>query len=217
MAIALICLSDPHAVGLDKTLLWRDDVQRHVAGSTDEGRRLIATLHPALLVIDRDLPGTEDLIHDVRANERMRAISIVVAAHGDMRASEITLLEAGANAILRLPAGPDWDERLARLARVPLRKALRMRAHLQVEGRTLLDLASADGTIVNLSTAGMLIECGRPLDLWSELSFSFQLPGAATPITGRGRVVRLSGPSRFGIEFSELSRGADDEIERLRG
>jgi DNA-binding response OmpR family regulator len=191
-------------------------VQRYVASSTDEGRRLIVSMHPAMLVIDRDLPGTEDLIHDIRANERMRAISIVVAAHGDMRASEITLLEAGANAILRLPAGPSWDERLSRLARVPQRKAVRMRAQLQVEGRTLLDLASADGTIVNLSTAGMLIECGRPLELLSELSFSFHLPGGPTPITGRGRIVRLAGTNRFGVEFSELSRGAEDEIERPR-
>jgi DNA-binding response OmpR family regulator len=217
MAIALICLTDPIDAGLDWTLLWRDDVERHVVADTSEARRVIATLHPAILVVDRDLAGTEDLIRDTRANGRMRAISIVVAARGDMRASEITLLEAGANAILRLPAGPAWDERLARLARVPVRKALRMRAHLQLEGRTLLDLVSADGTILNLSTAGMLLDCGRPLELGSELSFSFQLPESGAPITGRGRVVRLAGAGSFGVEFTELCPGAVEQIDRLRG
>jgi hypothetical protein len=161
------------------------------------------------------MPGVEALIGDIRNNERLRSTSIVVAATGDMRASEITLLEAGANAVLRLPAGPDWDERLARLARVPQRAAVRVPVRLQVEGRTLLDLASADGTILNVSTSGMLLECTRPLELWTEMDFSFQLPGSRSTIAGRGRVVRLAGSGRFGVEFLELPAAAREAIDRL--
>jgi DNA-binding response OmpR family regulator len=188
---------------------------RHLATSTAEARAFLATLHPALIVIERDLPGAELLVRDIRADERARAASIVVAARGELRPSELALLDAGANAVLRLPAGPDWDERLARLAKVPLRKALRLLVHLQLEGRTLLDLASANGTILNVSTTGMLIECDHPLELGTEVAFSFRLPAAPSPIVGRGRIVRLAGAGRVGVEFLDLGAAAIREITSL--
>ena len=57
----------------------------------------------------------------------------MVAARGDFDPSEVELLEAGANAILRLPAGPEWDERLPRLMDVPVRREARFTVHFDVE------------------------------------------------------------------------------------
>jgi DNA-binding response OmpR family regulator len=215
MSVVLICLADPGADGLEKTLLWRSDLRRQLAASAADARAALSTLHPLLIVIDRDLPDAEALVRDIRADERVRTASIVVAARGELRPSELALLDAGANAVLRLPAGPDWDERLARLTRVPLRKALRLPVHLELEGRTLLDLASANGTILNLSATGMLIECDRPLDLGSEVAFSFHPPKAPAPIAGQGRIVRLAGAGRVGIEFLHLDATAIRAIESL--
>ncbi len=215
MASALICLADATSQGLEGTLLWRGGVKRQSAGTLAEAQNALAGSRFDILVLDRDLPGVEDLIRALRADERQRAISIVVAARGDMRPSELQLLDSGANAILRLPAGPEWDQRLSRLVSVPPRKAVRAPVRLELEGRTLLDMQLAHATILNLSVTGMLLETDRPLDLQSELSFSFFLPQFSTPIVGRGRVVRHAGGGRFGIEFDELPPEARDAIGRL--
>jgi DNA-binding response OmpR family regulator len=215
MSPVLICLTDPVADGLDKTVLWRSDLRRHLATSIAEARTFLGILRPALIVIDRDLPDAEGFVRDIRADEHARNASIVVAARGELRPSELALMDAGANAVLRLPAGPAWDERLARLTRVPLRMALRLPVHLQLEGRTLLDLASANGTILNVSTTGMLIECDRPLDLGVEVGFSFHLPMSSEPITGRARIVRLAGAGRFGVEFNGLPPGTAATLSLL--
>jgi hypothetical protein len=215
MSVVLICLSDPSADGLDRTLLWRSDLRRHLATSTEEARALLRSLHPALIVVDRDLPDAETLVRDVRTDEHARTASIVVAARGELRPSELALLDAGANAVLRLPAGPEWDGRLARLASVPQRKALRLPVHLEVEGRTLLDQATASGTLLNVSATGMLIECDHPLDLGAELGFSFRLRAARSPIVGQGRIVRLAEAGRVGVEFLHLDAATIGEIEAL--
>jgi CheY-like chemotaxis protein len=216
MSIVLICLADPVADGLDWTLLWRDDVDRRFAATATEVRALIHTLHPALLAVDRDIVGAEELVRDIRADERTRALSIVVAARGDLRPSELSLLDAGVNAVLRLPAGPAWDERLARLLKVPRRRTIRVPVRLQFEGCTVLDFATANGTILNLSERGMLIECDRDLDLGIEVAFSFQVPAAQSTVAGRGRIVRLAGAARFGVEFHDLAPAAIEQMARLR-
>jgi CheY-like chemotaxis protein len=215
MPVVLIVLPDPKSDGLDRTLLWRGGLERRMVQTIQEAGAAMAAPRPVLLVVDRDLPGLEGFIRQLRSHERYRTLSIVVAARGEMRPSELQLLEAGANAILRLPAGPVWDARLSRLIEVPSRKAVRAPVRLELEGRTLLDVETINATVLNVSSTGMLIECDRPLDLQSDLGFTFFLPGGKTPLVGRGRVVRHAGAGRFGIEFDGLATTALEIISQL--
>jgi DNA-binding response OmpR family regulator len=215
MPVVLIVLADPKADGLERTLLWRAGVDRRSAQTLDQARSALSSPRPALLVVDRDLPGLETFIRELRSHDHLRSLSVVIAARGDLRPSELQLLDAGANAILRLPAGPAWDDRLARLMLVPSRKAVRVPARLQLEGRTLLDVETINVTVLNVSATGMLIECDRPLELRAELGFAFFLPGGKTPLVGRGRVVRHAGAGRFGVEFEGLPQDALSLISRL--
>jgi DNA-binding response OmpR family regulator len=215
MTSALICLADAASDGLQRTLLWRGDVERTLVATIEEAGTLLVGARFDIVVLDRDLPGVEELIRWLRDDGQHRMISVVVAARGDMRPSELHFLEAGANAILRLPAGAEWDQRIARLVAVPRRKAVRVPVCLELEGRTLLDVQLAHATVLNLSVTGMLLESDRPLELRTELAFSFFLPYISTPIVGRGHVVREAGSGRYGIEFDDLPLEAVEAIGRL--
>jgi len=215
MPVVLIVLPDPKSDGLDRTLLWRAGIDRRLAQTIQQAGAAMAAPRPVLTVVDRDLPGLEGFIRQLRSHDHFRTLSIVVAARGEMRPSELQLLEAGANAILRLPAGPAWDTRLERLIEVPSRKAVRAPVRLELEGRTLLDVETVNATVLNVSSTGMLIECDRPLDLQTDLGFTFFLPGGKTPLVGRGRVVRHAGAGRFGIEFDGLGTAALEIISRM--
>ena len=128
----------------------------------------------------------------------------MVIARGDMQGREIHLLEAGANAILRLPVTADWDLRLSGLLNVAQRRAARIPVRLDFEGHggTMIDVVQ--GTVLNLSTTGMLVETTSPLMVGTDLEFHFALDHAASPLTGRGTVLRVAGTARYGIRFDVL-------------
>ena len=133
MTAVLICSHGDVKKDLGGTLLWRDDIERQVVTKMEEAQMLAVAARPRLVVIDRDLPWAARIVTALREDPSTRALSLVVMARGDFDPTEIELLECGANAILRLPAGPDWNERLERLMDVPVRKEARFPVSFDVE------------------------------------------------------------------------------------
>jgi CheY-like chemotaxis protein len=211
MAIALLCSLDGLDAELAKTMLWRRDFVRHHAASLAEAQELVRNERPTIVVVDRDLPWAERLITLLRRDGSTPDLAIVVLARGAVRSAESELVDAGADGVLRLPAGVGWDTNFARMVGLPLRRQERLALSLRVDAQIADDLVTA--TILNLSEYGMLIQSPVPLELGREIDFSFRLAPGATPITGTGRVVHAVSPTQFGIELLVLE--ADDR-ERIR-
>jgi CheY-like chemotaxis protein len=211
MPAALICSTAGLEPDLGRTLLWRDDIERHFASRRDEALMMVVAARPVLVVVDRDLPDAARLVAAIRTDASARSISVVIAARGDFEHGEVELLEAGANAVLRLPAGPEWDERLVRLLSVPPRLETRIPVCFEVtrESEGALTLL---GVTVNLSARGMLLETAVPLSMGEDIDFSFRLPDAEVTVKGCGRVLRQATPRRFGIEFYGLEADAAEHI-----
>jgi CheY-like chemotaxis protein len=199
---ALVCSQDGLEAEFQGTMLSRQDVELHHAATLDQARRLAASLQFHLVLVDRDLEGSEALVQALRQEAPTRSCSIVGIARGDFDTKDAELLEAGANALLRLPAEPNWDERLKRLVSVPGRRDVRLPVRLEVVGnwgqQPILALA------LNLSLHGMLAEAHSELEVGDELTVRFDLPTSDSPISGIGRVVRKASLSRVGLEFLEL-------------
>jgi len=208
----LICALDPLMDGLHGTLLWRDGIERHVAASFEEALTLAVAAHPNLIAIDRDLPQSSQLVEALRRDSSTRALSVVVMASGEMHLEELALLQAGANAILRLPPGPEWDTRLSQLLNVSVRRRTRIPVRLEVEG-SMGEVERFRGTVRNLSVSGMLLECEAPLAIGADLDFTLALPTWREPVVGCGHVVRRDPKGRFGVEFYGLEA---DGPERVR-
>ena len=189
---------------LGQTVLSREDVVLHWAQSADEVLSTASLLKPDLILLDRDLPSADRAVTGLRRDRGTRRTSIVVIARGELDPIEVELLEHGANAILRLPVAPEWDERLERLMEVPVRRETRLPVGFEVEARTGSGIETAVATALNVSTSGMLIDTPFPLHMGDDLDFRFQLPGregAEGEVRGCGRVVRQAGRTQFGIEF----------------
>lgn len=212
MAEILICAPDPLTDELHRTVIWREGNQRHLATSFQEAFTMAVAVRPAVILIDRDLPRAGRLIENLRSDESTRAVSIVVAARGEMVDTELHLLEAGANAVMRLPAGEEWDERLSRLMRVPPRRAARVPVRIQFEGKTAR-IETVWGSVLNLSVTGMLIEATGPLEIGSDLDFKFQLPGSSEPIRGVGQIVRIAESDCYGVRFYGLEGGGAERVK----
>lgn len=197
------------AQDLGKTLLWRQDVKRQVVTELGPARAALRD-RPSLALLERDLPWAAGFIREIREDSETRGTSIAVYAPGEMDPVEMDLMASGANAVLRLPVSREWDKRLARLVQVAPRQAVRVPVFVEVEAESAV--RTTLGTSVNLSESGILIQA-QTLDLGSELRFALRLPGAADPVRGRARVVRLGPDDHFGIEFTEIS---GDCVELIR-
>lgn len=213
MTAVLICSHSDVQKDLGGTLLWRDDIERQVVAKMEEARMLAVAARPKLVVVDRDLPWASRILTTLREDPTTRGISMVVIARGDFDPAEIELLECGANAILRLPASPEWNERLQRLLEVPVRKETRFPVSFEVE-------ASANGSgpanarALNLSASGMLIETEASLQIRDDVRLQIGLPVSVEPLRLSGQVVRLASASQFGVEFRRL---APEQARRIQG
>src|SRR5512139_1398066 len=150
----LLCSTEDLRGYLARTIVGRQGIEVYTVHKFDDARLLAATLSPQAILVDRDLPGALEFLHSLRSHSVTRHRSIALLARGEMRSEELDLLDAGANAILRLPPDDQWDERLARLLQVPERHEARVPAETTVHG-----LPGGPATVVNLSASGMLLAC----------------------------------------------------------
>jgi CheY-like chemotaxis protein len=215
MPAVLICSPSSLDEGLRPTCLWRDGTERHYASQAEEARRLVLTLRPRLVVVDRDLPGAVALVRALRHDSSTRQLSIAVVVRGQFDSIEVDLLEAGANAILRFPASPEWDERLTRLLQVAARRDGRFSARFAVHAYAGLAGGSGQAVALNLSVNGVLLECPFPFAVGDELSLELELAESGKGVAATGRVVREAGVGRFGIDFSHLEGEVVQEIRRF--
>ena len=65
------------------------------------------------------MPGAAAIVAALRQDPITRPTAIVALGRSEFGFDHLDLLEAGANAILPLPPGHDWDDRLMRLIHVP--------------------------------------------------------------------------------------------------
>ena len=115
----------------------------------------------------------------------------------------VDLLQSGVNAILPLPPGPDWDDRLMRLVNVPVRRVTRFKVDLALEGGRRGG-EHFSGRALNLSVHGLLLESRLGLEVGEDLRLDFDLPGAHGPVHGTGTVIRETSPVLFGVELTSV-------------
>lgn len=198
---------------LEGTVLFRQNVERHVAYEPAEVRRLAGAGRLDVVVVDAALPGASAIVAALREDPLTRATAIVALGRAEFDFGHLAILEAGANAILPLPPGPDWDDRLTRLIHVPARREARFGVDLAIEGG-LRSGQRFQGRALNLSVHGMLIECRHSLDVGDDVRLAFSIPEGHGGVDGTGTIVRQSPPHRFGIELTSVIGDGRQRIRR---
>lgn len=209
MPVVLICAPTPLEGELSDTLLWRQDIERHQTGRYEAALALAVAAQPRLTLIDRRMPRAVELVQSLRNDPQTRRSSLVVMAPGDFEPGELDLIEAGANAILRLPADRQWDARLDQLLSIPARREARFSVDFSVEA--MIEGSARSGTAMNLSARGMLLQARSALEVGDWITLSFRLPGSF--VDGEGRVVRQAGAAQYGVLFHNLARDGRQQIE----
>jgi CheY-like chemotaxis protein len=215
MTKVLACAPEATVQEIQGSPLWREEFQKETAASASQAITAAVALKPNLILIDRELPSAEFLLRHLRGKEETRQSSIVVLSRGEQLFEELGLLDAGANAVLRLPPNEEWDGRVAPLLAVPTRKQTRITVALAFVAEAKQE--EARGKVLNLSTTGMLVDCTRALRMGAEVRFRLELPGFETStgeVKGSARVVRLAGPGCYGVNFTGFDEGDGELVRR---
>jgi len=198
---------------LGDTVLFRSNVERILVSGAEEIRRLADEGRLDVVIVDSALPGAAGLVAALRQDPVTRSTAIVALGRWEFGFEHLGLLEAGANAILPLPPGHDWDDRLMRLVHVPVRRATRFPVDMAIEGGLKSGLTFT-GRALNLSVHGLLLECPQPLQVGEDLRFSFVMPGVSAVICGTGTVIRAAASDRFGVELTHVDGDGRVRIKR---
>jgi len=198
---------------LRSTVLWRHNVERLSVSTVEEVRQAATAGHVDLIVVDSQFPSAAEAVAALRRDAFTRVSSIVVLGRSEFGFSHLDLLEAGANAILPLPPGADWDDRLERLVHIPLRRATRVPVRIVLEGGPAVGGAVLSAQTVNVSVHGLLLESRTPLRVGQDLRFTLELPAGHGPVRGTGTVVRQAPRGEFGVELTDVE---EDGRVRLR-
>ena len=203
MIRAVVVAASDLARELSGTALFRSNVERVKALSASDVRRFADESHVDVVIVDSAIPGAAGLVAALRQDPATRTTAIVALGRSDFGFSHLDLLEAGANAILPLPPGADWDDRLMRLIHVPVRRATRFPVDIAIEGGLRGGLRFS-GRALNLSVNGLLLECREPLEIGDDVRLGFELPGGHGPVAATGTVVRQTPPHHFGVEITSV-------------
>ena len=206
MALVLICSNRSLDRELQDTILFRSGVERETVRSVAEAQTRLNAGRFALVCLHRHVSGIENLVRTLRKSTNLKRISIVVFSEDDFDPSEVEVLEAGANAILRLPPGDDFNDRVSKLMEVPSRRDVRIPVRLQVSASSGFG-ATVPVLALNLSTTGILLESNHPLNMGDEVSVAFRFEESGEIFSATAHVTRTAGPNRYGATFESINRG----------
>jgi CheY-like chemotaxis protein len=206
MAVVLICANRSLDRELQDTVLFRSGVERETVRSAADVQARLARGPVALLCVHRNVSGVENLVRTLRKSNTLKRISIVVFSEDDFDPSEVEVLEAGANAILRLPPGDDFDDRVGKLIQVPSRRDVRIPVRLQVAASSGFG-ATVPVLALNLSATGILIESNHPLSMGDEVSLAFRFEESGEIFSATAHITRTAGPNKYGATFETIARG----------
>jgi hypothetical protein len=212
--VVIVSAHDLHEQ-LRGTLLFRSNVAHIRASGLDEVRRAAQAGKVDVVIVDAALPDAPALAAALRREPLTRGLSIAGVGQSDFSLVLVELLDSGVNAILPLPPGADWDDRLMRLVHVPTRKVARFPVSFAVgvvgQGRG----EPFVGRALDLSVHGLLLESSFPLEVGEDLRLTFDLPGPLGPVRGTGTVVRLASPGGVGVEITHVEGDGRVRIKRF--
>lgn len=199
---------------LRETLLFRHNVARIRATGVDEVKRAVQAGPVDIVILDASLPDAPAVAAALRREPLTRGLSIAGLGHSDLGLVLVQLIDAGVNAVLPLPVGADWDDRLMQLVHIPARKVARFPVSFAV-GVGRAEAEPFEGKALNLSVHGLLLLSSFPLEIGEDLRLAFHLPDSRSKVRGTGTVVRLAQPQGVGIELTFVEGDGRVRIKRF--
>ena len=207
------------ALLFQETILRRRDMVVSTALAGSEGLAKAKADRPNLIIFGFDLfdMTAPEFCREIRGDDSTRGISLLLICDREQNEHGDLCLSAGCNDVIFRPLQkPELDEKVERLARIPVRRQRRTRTKLEVSfektGRFILARS------LNISASGILIETEKPIPQEAPVRLHFYLPADPKPLQVLAEVLRaeFSGAmARYGMQFLDLNEEDAGRISRF--
>jgi PilZ domain-containing protein len=158
------------------------------------------------LIVDCDLNGSAQLLHELQATDQSNTVPLVIM--GGPRCTG-NLDETGALFAFEKPISVEQAVRTLSAARSMIldgrlryhRAGLEVPVSLKCKGEK-----AQDAQLVNVSQNGMQIHTDQPIDAAAALQISCELPGARSGLKARAEIVWQDKQGNMGIRFVKVAQ-----------
>jgi len=200
-----------------ESLLHRADLKIFTAATTDEILKVHIEETVNLIVLKRDLPGTncEAIFNIIWQSQHLKDVLVIMICEKNVLRRE-QCKRYGVQAVLDAPVDPVLLlEKVLQFLNIARRQAYRVSLNVSVEGKfkSRHFLCRTE----NISATGALISAERDLALGDIISCSFYLPDM-TMINAKSVVVRIlkqqgADETLYGIMFTKIQADGKTRIE----
>jgi CheY-like chemotaxis protein len=218
MPRVLIAVPPDLVAELDGSILKRSGVERVLALPPEDTFEAIRASKPDLVILgETDGADMCALLRRIRNDRGTRNVQLAVITRASpSQAEEADLRRGGANVVLSADLIPDMsEETLDQLLDIPLRREAITPVRFVVWSHVGPDNPPVEGTSLNVSVRGLLLQTPEPVDIGCKLELTFRLPGDDVEIRAVGKAVRehpWGGGKQIGVEFLILRDAARDRL-----
>ncbi len=215
----LIVDDDAPTCELISDVLAKAEIEAYgVTDSLAAGLRLRQEKFDAVF-LDARMPSPDgiELARRVRASGLNRK-TLIVMITGEKEQRFLTrAFEAGINFVLFKPVDRQAILRLLRVTQGPIDRERRRFTRVGVHCHVFLELGQerAQGTTVDMSVSGMLVQADRRFPVGSLVRVKLDLETDKSTLQSAARVVRLVGENSMGLELEDVNLSNRNALEEF--
>ena len=175
-----------------------------------------------ILGIEPTTMSLEEVIRTIRSqSSASRMASLLVLAQPGNEDNARQLIGHGVNRVMLTVDPPKFIAlQVAELLDIPPRATLRLSTRMLVEVED--GFAEAQGAVVNISAAGLLLETDADLEPGQHVIISIDIGPQLEPVAAKAEIVRKADPEREGIEgigaqFLSFAGDSQKQLEAILG
>jgi len=215
----LIVDADKASCEVIHTAMIASNVEGIMETSSSRAAEFLRTEKYDALFFELQLPAPDGLqLAKMARTSGVNRRTPIIMVTGETRPDAMSrAFEAGANFFLFKPFDRGRLMRVLRAAHAPIEQERRKFQRVEVALRVILVDGSEkiEGNTVDLSLKGMLVEARRTFPVGTQFKFKLDLAAGQKGVCGSGKVVRLAGPLRMGIEFDSVTGEDADRLQNF--
>ena len=169
--------------------------------------------------LDMRMPSMDgiELARQVRASRVNASTPVVMITGEEDRTLMGRAFEAGVELFLFKPVEPNKLLRLIRAAEGPIERERRRFTRLRLRCKVSMESGNdrLEGTTLDLSLGGALVQLNRALPANSLVTMNLVLEPGAPPLRSAARVVRAVGTDCLGIKFENLGATEGSRLQEF--
>jgi hypothetical protein len=181
-----------------------------------------ARVELVILGIEPTTMSLEEVIRTIRSqSSASRMASLLVLAQPGNEDNARQLIGHGVNRVMLTVDPPKFIAlQVAELLDIPPRATMRLSTRMLVEVED--GFAEAQGAVVNISAAGLLLETDADLEPGQHVIISIDIGPQLEPVAAKAEIVRKADPEREGIEgigaqFLSFAGDSQKQLEAILG